>query len=340
VLGDARARERLLAAVAQTERLVLLGDTVELRERPWREVLGAARPTLSALGEALPSGGSVVLVGGNHDHGLLAPALARRSVAEPAPAPLGAESEIEPLPGEALAHVCAALGADRVRIRYPGTWLRDDVYATHGHHLDRHTTVPTLERLAIGAVARHAGERPGGPASAEDYEAVLGPVYALLDAYAATGAPVRADASAAAWRALAGEPGGGLQMRLRRRGLRTAFSALVAALRRVGVGPLSDDVSIESLRRSALVAIGEVLLRLRIDARVVVFGHTHCAGPLAGEDPRPWSTATGTRLLNCGCWVREHTLAGGDRRSPYRPGFCVRLDDGAAPALVNLLDAG
>jgi hypothetical protein len=282
-----------------------------------------------------------VLVGGNHDHGLLAPALARRSVAEPPPAPLGAESEIEPLPGEALAHVCAALGADRVRIRYPGTWLRDDVYATHGHHLDRHTTVPTMERLAIGAVARHAGERPGGPASAEDYEAVLGPVYALLDAFAGTGARVRADASATAWRALApGELGVGLQMRLRRRGLRTAFSALVMALRRVGVGPLSDDVSIESLRRSALVAIGEVLLRLRIDARVVVFGHTHRAGPLAGEDPRPWSTATGTRLLNCGCWVRERTLAGGDRRSPYRPGFCVRLDDGAAPALVNLLDPG
>jgi predicted phosphodiesterase len=340
VLSDARARERLLAAVAQAERLVLLGDTVELRERPWREVLRDALPTLSAIGEALPPDGSIVLVGGNHDHGLLAPALARRSVAEPPPAPLGSAGEIEPVHGEPLAHVCAALGADRVRVRYPGTWLGDDVYATHGHHLDRHTTVPTLERLAIGAIARHAGERPGGPACAEDYEAVLGPVYALLDAYAGAGARIRGDASVAAWRALApGAAGAGLRVRLRRRGLRTAFSALVAALQRVGFGPLSDDVSIESLRRSALVAVGEVLLRLRIDARVVVFGHTHRAGPLHADDAGQWRTATGTRLLNCGCWVRERTLAGSDRCSPYRPGFCVRQDDAADPVLVNLLDA-
>ena len=339
MLDDERARARLLAAVAETERLVLLGDTIELRERPWRGALRAASPTLTSLGQALPAGGSIVLVVGNHDHGMLAPALARRSVAEPPPPPLGSGSEFEPLAGEPLAHVCAALGTDRVRVLYPGVWVRGDVYATHGHHLDRHTTVPMLERLAIGAVARNVGDQAGGPASAEDYEAVLGPVYAWLDAYAGSGARVRQGASVAAWRALA--PGGSdiaLHRRLRRRGMRAAFAAIVAALDRAGVGPLSDDVSTEALRRSALTAIGEVLLRLRIDARFVVFGHTHRAGPLPGDEPGPWRTSTGIELRNCGCWVREGTLAGEDRASPYRPGFCVRVQDDRDPELVNLLD--
>ena len=56
------------------------------------------------------------------------------------------------------------------------------------------------------------------------------------------------------------------------------------------------------------------------------------------DDAAGWRTASGTRLLNCGCWVGERTLAGSDRRSPYRPGFCVRLNDGGDPELVNLLD--
>lgn len=339
MLDDERVRATLEAAVADSERLVLLGDTVELRARPWREVLRAATPTLQALGEALPAGGSIVLVAGNHDHGLLAPALARRAVAEPPPPPLGSETEIEPLAGEPLARVCAALGADRVRVRYPGVWLTDDVYATHGHHLDRHTTVPMLERLAIGAVASRAAEPDGGPACAEDYEAVLGPVYAWLDTYAATSARIRHGTSVAAWRALRpAEPGAGPYQRLRQGALRAAFAGAVAALHRAGIGPLRSDISSDALRHSALTAFGEVLVRLRIDARFVIFGHTHRAGPLPGDEPAPWRTATGVQLCNCGCWMREETLAGDDRRSPYRPGFCVLLHDGREPELVNLLD--
>jgi hypothetical protein len=322
--------------VRTTDRLILLGDIIELREHPWRHVLGAATPVLAALGEVLPATASVVLTVGNHDHGLLAPALQRRSVAEPAVAPLGAEAEVRALSGEPLQRVCAALGAERVRVCYPGLWLRHDVYATHGHYLDRHTTVPTLERLAIGAVVRMAGEPPGGPRSAEDYEAVLAPVYAWLDAYAGTGGRTGQGSSVAAWRAL----GQGNRARggLRRRALRAAFPAIVAGLNRAGLGPVSDAVSIHALQRSSLAAISEVLLRLRVDAPFVIFGHSHRAGPLPGDEPGPWRTSIGTRLLNCGCWVGEQTLSGGDRRSPYRPGFCVRLDDDQDPELINLLD--
>jgi hypothetical protein len=322
--------------VSQAQRLVLLGDILELRERRWGDALGTAAPVLAAIAEALPVGAPVVLTAGNHDHGLLAPAVQRRAVAEPPVPPLGVETEIEPLAGEPLERVCAALGAERVQVRYPGVWLRDDVYATHGHHLDRHTTVPTLERLAIGAVIRMAGEPAGGPGCAEDYEDVMAPVYAWLDAYAGTGGRTGSGASVAAWRAL----GQGDRARggLKRRALRAGFPAIVAGLNRAGLGPVRDDVSIDTLRRSSLAAIGEVVLRLRVDARFVVFGHTHRAGPLAGDDPGSWRTSTGAGLMNCGCWVGERTLMGGDRHSPYRPGFCVRIDDDRDPELVNLLD--
>ncbi len=335
MLSGARARAQLLAAVARSDRLVLLGDVLELRERSWGEVLRIATPMLAALGEALPAAGSVVLVAGNHDHGLLVPWLQRRAVLDLAPA-LGVESEVTPLAGEPLGCVCAAFGGRRVDIAYPGVWLREDVYATHGHYLDRHTTVPTLERLGIGAVARIASERPDAPAAAEDYEAVLGPVYAWLDALAGAGSRTGQGASVAAWRRLGQGRGG--RGGLRGRALRLSFPGIVAGLRRAGLGPLSADVSIERLRDSSLRAFAEVLLRMRVQAPFVVFGHTHRAGPLPGDDPRPWQTATGIRLINCGCWVGERALSGSRPDSPYRPGFCVRLDDDAAPALVNLLD--
>ena len=44
-----------------------------------------------------------------------------------------------------------------VRVAYPGVWVREDVYATHGHYLDCHLTVPTLERLSLGAMSRVLG---------------------------------------------------------------------------------------------------------------------------------------------------------------------------------------
>ena len=87
-------------------------------------------------------------------------------------------------------------------------WLRDDVYATHGHYADRHTTVPILERLGAGVLARVVGQR-GRRArrSAEDYEAMLAPMYAWIHAVAQTGGPDLGRSShgtsARAWGALA-----------------------------------------------------------------------------------------------------------------------------------------
>src|SRR5688500_6966044 len=68
--------DALVEAVADADRLVLLGDVVELRERPLANALEVSRPVLEALGRAL-AGRKVLLVPGNHDHALSEPWLAR-----------------------------------------------------------------------------------------------------------------------------------------------------------------------------------------------------------------------------------------------------------------------
>src|SRR5262249_4824712 len=149
-----------------------------------------------------------------------------------------------------------------VRVAYPGVWLRDDVYASHGHYCDRHTTVPMFERLGAGAMARIVREPESGPRRAEDYEAILAPIYAWIHAIAQNGGPDLGrsshGASAQAWRTLEGNgnPRDLRRRRLRRRGLITAFPLLVAGLNRARIGPLRADVSGPELRRAALRAFG------------------------------------------------------------------------------------
>ena len=196
-------------------------------------------------------------------------------------------------------------------------------------------------------MTRFVPEPPGGPATAEDYEATLGPMYAWVEAIAQRDGSRLGVANGSlqvrAWRALA-TPGGGGRPRfalaeMRRTGLKLAFPAVVATLNRAGFGPLQADVSGPELGRAALRAFGEVVARLQIDAPYVIFGHTHRPGPLARDDPSEWSAPTGASLINSGCWVREGGLLGPDpTRSPYRPGFCVVIDDSGPPEVRNLLD--
>jgi hypothetical protein len=335
-----RPRAALLGALSGIERLVLLGDVIELRHGPRRVALDAAETPLRELGAALAPGAEVVIVPGNHDHRLLAPWLQRRGDRLRSPSPIGLQAVVDWAEPEPLATLARWLGPATLEVAYPGYWLRDDVYAIHGHYADRHTTVPMLERLGAGAIARITGADPGGPRTAEDYEATLDPMYAWIDAIAQAGGPAsgRASpgASARAWRTLAGHGGG---RGLRRRVLATAFPALIAGLNRAGIGPLSADLSSVALRRAGLDAIGEVMLRLGVDARYVIFGHTHRAGPLPADDPAQWRTVTGARLTNAGCWVDEPGFAGSDPgASPYRAGFGVIVEDSGSPRLINLLD--
>ena len=80
VARSGRPLDALVDAVSDADRLVLLGDIVELRERPLAEALEVARPVLERLGAAM-AGRPVVLVPGNHDHALAEPWLARLRLA-------------------------------------------------------------------------------------------------------------------------------------------------------------------------------------------------------------------------------------------------------------------
>jgi Calcineurin-like phosphoesterase len=327
VLRRERERARLLEALPGFDRLVLLGDVLELRHGPLREALAQAEPVLRDLGSGVAE---VLLVPGNHDHGLLRGWLERRDSV-----PLGLESGVDWDPREGLGALVASLAPARVRVSYPGVWLRDDVYAIHGHYGDRHSTVPIVERLGAGLTVRLTGEPEGGPARAEDYEAALAPMYAWIDTVAQLGGLRGSGGDGSfqvrAWRALSGTGGRSV------RGLAAtaAFPALVAALNRAGLGPLRADVSVVALRRAALEAFAEVVARLEVPAAHVIFGHTHRAGPLPGDDRAEWG-----RLINIGSWLHEPRFLGDSpRESPYRPGFAAIVDDDGAPQLINLLDA-
>lgn len=333
MLRRERERAALLTALSGFDRLVLLGDLLELRHGPLREALAVAAPVLRELGSAVAE---VVVVPGNHDHALLRGWLERRDSK-----PLGLESEVQWAPGEALAAVAEALRPAQVRAAYPGVRLREDVYAIHGHYSDRHNTVPIIERLGAGLTVRLAGEPAGGPARAEDYEAALAPMYAWVDTVAQSGGlrGGRGDWSfqVAAWRALSGSGPRGL----RRRALQVAFPAVVGGLNWAGFGPLQADVSAVALRRAGLRALDEVVTRLEVAAEHVIFGHTHRAGPLPGDERGEWAGPGGMSLLNTGSWVYEPGYLGdAPRESPYRPGFAavVEADNLAPPTLVNLLD--
>ena len=325
--------------MAECQRLVLLGDVLELRHGPLSAALAAAQPALSAIGAALAPGCEVLIVPGNHDHHLLNAWLERRAGLD-RPPPLGLELEVDWRDGEPLAALAGWLGAGRTRVAYPGAWLREDVYATHGHYGDRHTTVPMLERLGAGAMARIVHEPAGGPRRAEDYEATLAPIYAWIHAIAQTGGPALGRSShgpsAQAWRFLAGSEG---RSSWRQRIAAAAFPAVVAALNCARLGPLRADLSGAELRRAGLAAVGDVLVALRVAAAHVIFGHTHRAGPLPGDDCLEWRAPTGAAMLNTGSWVHEPAFLGArPRASPYRAGFCVTLGAREPPRLRCLLD--
>ena len=333
-------REPLLEAIRDADRLVIMGDGVELREAPQREVAELAAPFFKDAGRALGADGELLLMGGNHDHGLTAGWIDSRLLTEPSGF-LGLDQRLEPEEAGPLAATLAAHAAPaRVQVAYPGVWLRDDVYAIHGHYSDLHTTTPTFERIATGVMGRWVVNLPEHGATPDDYEAVLSPIYAWMHAltqrseHAAISAG--AGASARAWVALAGRG-------RRRRPLRTAalgagYAVVVAAINAAGLGPIERDLSGASLRRGGLHGMVEVLRRLDVRARHVLWGHSHRSGPWPGDDLSEWTTAAGGQLLNTGSWVYQpHFLTEEPNRSPYWPGTAVLIEDGRPPTLLRLL---
>ena len=334
-------RAALLEALEDVDRLVLLGDVLELRHRPPRYAMGAARPFFEDLGQAL-SGREIVVSAGNHDHLLIESWLGERALQ--APEPLRLEQRL--LPEQAspmLARLAGWAAPAQMSVAYPGLWVRPDVYATHGHYLDCHLTVPTIERLSVAAMGRVLGLPAASFSRVEDYEAVGAPVFAWRDTVAreARMGHVSKVDTIRAWRALSGDGGGSSRVRkLRGLALAGVFPLAVAALNRAGLGPLRTDISTEELRRAGLRAMGEVAERLGLGDAYVIFGHTHRAGPLPGDSKSEWRGRGGARLMNCGCWTYDLVFLGrGAGETPYWPGSCVLVEDdpSTSPQLKRLL---
>jgi hypothetical protein len=333
LLRDAEIRRVLLEEISGADRLVLLGDALELRELPLAVVLQRVRPFLQELGEAM-AGREIVLIPGNHDHRLAEPLLEAQALAGN---PLGLEQQTEP-GGEAAEQLAGWLGKAELSIAYPGLWLRPDLYATHGHYMDCHMTLPRLECLAAATSMRALGPLPdrAGP---DDYERVLRPIYGLGYSLAQTGMARRATRpSERAWRTIAGRNGN--RGRIGRAALRTAIAAGIPAsvwsinrLLRAGFDP---DLSATAITRSGIAAATELSRRLGIEASHVVVGHTHRGGP--GTNEAEWALPDGGRLHNTGSWVFASAFhRPGTPPGPYWPGTVSWVEDEGPPRRVRLL---
>lgn len=332
LLRDGAIRRVLIEEIAGADRLVLLGDVLELRELRLPRVLEIAQPFFEELGGAM-AGRRIVLVPGNHDHRLAEPLLEELALTGGA---LGLEHRALAA-GEPAKRIAAWLGDAELSIAYPGVWIRDDVYATHGHYMDCHMSLPRLECVLAAAIMRGAGQPPD-PAEPADYERVLRPIYGLSFGLAEAGMrPGASRPSERAWRAFRTRRNGSP---LRQASIKAAFTAGVPAsvwlLNRLFRASFDPDLSPASITRSGIDAATELARRLQVEAAHTITGHTHRAGP--EERDARWSLSGGGQLHNTGSWVFADAFHHpGAPPGPYWPGTVTWVEDEGDPRRVHLL---
>lgn len=334
LLRHPEPREVLGDALGGADRVVLLGDVLELRDSPVNDVMERAEPILSALSPAL-RGKPVVITAGNHDHELFQDSYGRNGSGRG----LDLEHQIRPGTGGLLARVAAALPGAELTMSYPGVRIRDDVWATHGHYLDVHNTVPAIEAVFAQVAARRSGRLRNSRLRAADYEAVLSPIYGSLHARAQRMDPGSRAGDSTSLKLLKRlrEPRGRVDP-VHSLLTRMVVPGAVGVANLAGGANFSPDLSGPELRRAGLRAIGQVADRLEVDAEHVVFGHTHRRGPLGEDVVAEWITPGGRRLHNTGSWVSEPFLVGtAGRRSPYWPGGMVVVEGQDPPRFEPLL---
>jgi len=316
VLRRPEALDALLAALGGVDRLVLLGDVVELLEGRPDDAMEVAEPVLRAVGGRLGADREVILVPGNHDAALVRPWLERKQ------APLPVDAEVPPDATPLLARVASALGPARVRVHYPGIWLSERVWATHGHYLDRHLLPASAYGLARGML----GRLPGDGANPLDYERTGGPSASRFEAFLIRRLPrplaALTDDLAEFLRAatMPGASGGGL---------------LGSRLARLPARILGAQ-----MRRASIPAMARVVHRLGVDAEWVIFGHVHRCGPFPWDEANRWrGPGRAPGIANTGSWVYEPLLVHPTSPPhPYWPGGAIVLEPGGDPRPVGLLD--
>jgi UDP-2,3-diacylglucosamine pyrophosphatase LpxH len=315
VLRRPAALEALLSALARVDRLVLLGDVVELSEGRPDEAMAAAAPVLRAIGTGLGPDREVILVPGNHDHALVGPWVDRSGalLSVDAVVPLDATPE--------LARVASWLSPARVRAHYPGVWLSRTIWATHGHYLDRHL----LPEGAFGVARGLLGRLPRDGASPFDYEHAGGPSMTWVEATMTSRLPrplARLFDDAVELLRAATMPG--IQRGVfGRRTARFVSSALGA-----------------QMRRASMPALARVVHRLQVDADLVVFGHVHRCGPFDSDDRSQWRGPGGRpQMINSGSWVYEPLLVHRAKPPhPYWPGGVIMIESETGARALGLLD--
>jgi predicted phosphodiesterase len=319
VLERPAVLQRLLAAVEGVDRLVLLGDVVELLGSRPRRSFESAVPVLRAIGSCLGRDREVVIVPGNHDRPLL-----RAWLRDP-----GRRLDVATLvPADAsprLAALVEALEPARVSVRYPGVWLTDRGYALHGHYLDRH-----LWPVSAYGVLRGGRSSPGDSATPMDYERSgrvhLSPVTRWLPGPLGSAVESFAEVARA-----------------------STMPRIRSQVVRPEVAPVTARLLGQQMRHHSLPALARVIESLGISADWVVFGHVHRLGPIAGDDPAEWrarpggtlqsGSTSGADLFNTGSWLYEPRLVHrAEPPHPYWPGGAVVVEAGSAPRAVNLLE--
>jgi UDP-2,3-diacylglucosamine pyrophosphatase LpxH len=304
----------LLEALQDVDRLVLLGDVVELQEGRRRAALAVAEPVLRAIARALPAGAEIVLVAGNHDDALVLSWLRRHS------GPRAVDGAIPSDATPTLAQVTSWLAPVPVTVRYPGVWLTERIWATHGHYLDRHLVPSSAFGAARGRLRRPASGRTTPVA----YERRSHRAATRLERVVTRRLP----------RGVSGLLD--LVVRLLRSGTLPGPSE-----RPVGhhLAPVLWRLLDFQMRHAALPALGRVAERLGVTAEWVVFGHAHRGGPRAGDDRELWrGPPDGPRLVNTGSWVYEPLLLhGASAGHPYWPGTAVLIEDDGEPRMIALV---
>ena len=333
IARDSSIRRPLLEEIGTADRLILLGDVLELREKPLAATLEAARPFFEELGRAM-AGRHVVLLPGNHDHRLAEPLLEELALAG---RPLELEHHTAPR-ADAARMIAGWLGEAALDLAYPGVWLREDVYATHGHYMDCHMSLPRLECIAAAVVMRFFGAVPD-PATPFDYERILRPVYGLTYSVAQSELAQRATRpSERAWRAISSrDRGRGRTMRaLRGAAIGSGIPATVWGVNRLLRSDFDPALTATAIAASGIDAATELGQRLGVGAAHLITGHTHRGGP--GEGDGAWPLRGGGSLHNTGSWVFASAFHHpGTPPGPYWPGTVTWVEDGEPPRRVRLL---
>ena len=328
VLRDGGVRAALFEEIAGADRVLLLGDVVELRGLP------LASPW-SAPAHSRGAG-----AGARRSRGDRSPATT--TTASPSRCSTRSHSTA---PGHSAWSIAMALrphrppstpGSGRHGCRVsPGLWLRDDVYATHGHYLDAHLSLPRAECVAAAARMRTSGPLPQPGHAGELRARPAAPLQLFLRRR--PGPSGSRPCRALSPRPLRGSLATPLRRRQRRRPATEAGGRGGAGRvpgRDLGAQPpaplqlRSRDLG-DSDPSGGVEAAAAMATRLQVDGVHVITGHTHRGGPNPGE--AQWPLPGGGQLHNTGSWATSIFHHPGTPPSPYWPGTVTWVEDSGPP---------